>query len=485
MSEIFSEFPQGGKQAWIEKVKSSNLSESELKALVSESEDGFSISAYYGAEDLKHLNQLGAEPGSYPYQNGFSTAIPELNQRILVQKFMESNQLIHEAIDAGVKSIELVGDTFGTDAEYAMLMKGINPENIELNFDFGESTVSFAMIWLSEVKEKNENRKGAMNIDPIRALIRTGNFEYPESDNFKIIQSVWNEYDRLLPAYRILHVNAADLHNSGASACSEAGFALSWALYYLDELSNLGFSYRDIVSKMEIHLAAGTNYFETIAKLRAFRMAWASVWDELEPGSEVAVPVINVECSNYYSTIYDAHNNLLRNTTEMMSAVIGGCNRITATPFDANFQMPTRDAYRWARNIYRIIQHESYLNKVIDPSAGSYFIENLTDKTADAIWAYFTECEKRGGFLAALKQKYPQAIIEQNHQKRTERFNAGNFILVGSNKYVNHAESMSGKFSKVYHQEYFKDEFLAMPLQQRRLAEKLEEKRLAAEAKMN
>eukprot|EP01034_Spumella_vulgaris_P016005 gene16005-20455_t len=184
----------------------------------------------------------------------------------------------------------------------------------------------------------------------------------------------------------------------------------------------------------------------SIAKLRALRVLWANWADAF--GIEGEFPQVHVVSALRNKTSFDEYNNLLRLTAEGMAAFVGGCDAITLWGHDESFRLPNSFSLRIAGNIHHLLRYESKLQQTADAAAGSYYIESLTDKLVDAAWTWFTECEKKGGFMKALEAKYIQGVVEQQATREQDRFTHGKKVLIGANKYPNKEERLSPKTEK-------------------------------------
>ncbi len=197
--------------------------------------------------------------------------------------------------------------------------------------------------------------------------------------------------------------------------------------------------------------AVSSNYFIEIAKLRAARILFAKLVEAYKPVDVNSIKIfIHCYTSTYNKTLYDPYNNVLRATTETMSAAIGGAESVTVLPYDMIYRKPDEYSYRISRNTQLILKNESYLDKIVDSSAGSYYIENLTESIAQAAWNLFREVEAKGGYIEAIKQNFVQNRIEETVRKRNEQISAGKQTILGTNKYPNPAENIIEQVDNEY-----------------------------------
>jgi methylmalonyl-CoA mutase len=211
---------------------------------------------------------------------------------------------------------------------------------------------------------------------------------------------------------------------------------LAHAHEYLVTLSNQNISYK---KPFYFTVAVGSDFFGEIAKLRALRKLWVLLAQAYNILKEIH---IHCETSLLNKSSLDANNNMLRTTTEGMSAVIGGCNSLTIHPYNTGFESQTDFSDRMARNQQLILKEESYLHHTADMGAGSYYIEKLTDELAGKAWEEFKEIENKGGFLACLKSNFIQNKIQEQADNLIKQFNNGELVLVGVNKFQNAKEKV-------------------------------------------
>lgn len=297
--------------------------------------------------------------------------------------------------------------------------------------------------------------QGSVNFDPISKMLGKGKDRSGLIANAKKLVEVLAEY----PKFRCITVNCVDLNNSGAYIYQELGYALSWGNEYLNQMVEAGVPAALAAKKIKFNFGISSNYFMEIAKFRAARMLWANIVKEYNPqcprtdcsntGADgtcycACKMVAHAETSKYNLTLFDAHVNLLRTQTEAMSAALAGVNSITVTPFDSIYETPNEFSERLARNQQLLLKEESHFNRIVDPAAGSYYIENLTASIAQQAWNLFLTTEDEGGFLAAVKANKVQETVNASNKARHEAVSKRKEILLGTNQYPNFTE-MAGE----------------------------------------
>jgi methylmalonyl-CoA mutase len=321
-------------------------------------------------------------------------------------------------------------------------LDGICLSAIEINFVCGKKAVDFVPLFVDYLKAHNykpEEINGSVTLDILGHLANKGKFCF--NDNQKAIEAVSGVISALksYPKFHALTLHGSYFTNAGASIVQSLAFTLSMGADYLTWLTEAGLKAGDIAPKIKFNFAVTSNYFMEIAKFRAARLLWAKIVEAYDSNCKAAMN-IHAETAKWNMTSYDAYVNLLRTTTEAMSAAIAGIDSMTVVPFDVTFEKPTDFAERIARNTQIILQEESYFNKIVDPSAGSYYIETLTDSIAAEAWKLFLEVQGKGGFTSAFTEGFIQGKIKEVAVKREASIASRREILLGTNQYPNFKE---------------------------------------------
>ena len=219
----------------------------------------------------------------------------------------------------------------------------------------------------------------------------------------------------------------------GATIVTELALALHHVLEYMDALTENGLSAKDASEELCFVLAFGNSYFSEIAKGRAFRFLVSRLFESFEINPEIKVIGLG---SDYYLADKDAHTNLLRTTTQAMSAVLGGCDSIYIPAFDENANS-SELGKRMARNIQLILKEESHFGKIIDAASGSYYIEKISAEFVEKAWEKFLEIEAKGGLIAIMNSGYLREILEKDKTTRINKYKSGERVLLGVNKFQN------------------------------------------------
>ncbi|MBN1987772.1 MAG: methylmalonyl-CoA mutase small subunit [Bacteroidales bacterium] len=443
-SKLFAEFPPVTTEQW-EAVIQQDLKGADYdKRLVWKTMEGISVRPYYRAEDLKKLQNTNVYPGTFPFVRGNGS---KNNAWLIRQDFdacnpTEANAKALRGIERGLTAVGFViCDKCEPNAEgMSTLLKGIDLSKVEVNFIAGGISRRVLPLFIEKAKAAGVNVaevKASFDYSPLTSLSLKGKFCKDAETSFAHVKEVV-EMSRALPNLKAVSANGAIFQNSGATAVQELAFALSMANEYMAKLTDMGINAEEAASRIKFTFAVGANYFMEIAKFRAARMLWAKIADAY--GVKNSTMCIHAETSEWNMTVYDPYVNMLRTTTEGMSAVIAGVHSLTVHPFDKPYQKATVFSERIARNQQLLLKEEVYLDKVVDPSAGSYYIETLTTSVADHAWSLFNQIEAKGGYTKAFMEGFIQNEIKTIAAKRDSNIVTRRDTILGTNQYPNFSE---------------------------------------------
>lgn len=447
--KLFSEFPPVSTEEWLEKVTVDLKGGDFEKKLVWKTNEGFKVQPFYRASDIEGLKSTDALPGEFPFLRGNKKSDNSwlVRQSIVVTDFKEANAKAVKLTEKGVDSFcfRIKGKDVNKE-NILTLIDGINPEAIEINFcTCQKKSLELAEIVMAEYAAKNYNAEkvqGSINFDAINTILSKGK----DVENWKEIAKALIETCAAFPKFRPISVNALSLNNAGSYIFQELGYALAWGNEYMNTLTEMGVSADAAAKAIKFNFGISSNYFMEIAKFRAARMLWAEIVKQYEPKCDCSCKMIaHAETSSFNLTLFDSHVNLLRTQTESMSAAIAGIHSMTVTPFDKAYAEPAEFSEHLARNQQLLLKEECHLDKVVDPSAGSYYIETLTASIAEQAWKLFTEVENAGGMLEAAHAGTVQDSINASNTARHEAAAKRREILLGTNQFPNFTELADGK----------------------------------------
>ena len=447
--KLFADFAPVSTQEWLDKINVDLKGADFEKKLVWKTNEGFKVKPFYRKEDLENLKTTEALPGEFPYLRGVKKSDNAwfVRQDIKVECPKEANAKVLDLLNKGVDSIGFNINKKDLCPEYIeTLLEGVCAECVELNF----STCQGATVMLAGLLVEYFTRKGydlsklqgSINYDPMGKMLAKGK----DMSNYIVAAKTLVEIMKALPKYRCITVNAIELNNAGSYISQELGYALAWGNEYLNALVEAGVDATEAARKIKFNFGISSNYFLEIAKFRAARMLWANIVKQYEPKCDCACKMkAHAETSTFNLTLFDAHVNMLRTQTEAMSAALAGVDSITVSPFDKAYQVPDDFSERIARNQQLLLKEECHFDKVVDPAAGSYYIENLTVSIAQQAWSLFLEVEEAGGMMEAIKAGKVQEAVNASNKARHEAVSKRREILLGTNQYPNFTELSEGK----------------------------------------
>ena len=449
--KLFSEFAPVSTEEWMAKITADLKGVPFEKKLVWKTGEGFNVNPFYRAEDIEGLKTTESLPGEFPYVRGTKKDNDwKVRQNIEVCCFKGANEKALDLLTKGVTSLGFIikGDEVNEE-NITTLLEGICPASVELNFNTcnckAEKLIGILADYFKGKGVDAEKCYGSVNYDAFKKPLVKGkeNSEWVEGAAAVL------KAGQALPNYRVLAVNAFLFNNAGAYISQELGYALAWGNELMAKLTEAGFTADEVAKKIKFNFGISSNYFMEIAKLRAARWLWAEIVAAYKPACECACKMVaHAQTSEWNMTVYDAHVNLLRSQTEAMSAALAGVDSITVRPFDKIYQTPDDFSERIARNQQLLLKEECHLDKVVDPSAGSYYVEVLTNSLADVAWKLFLEVEEKGGFSVAVNAGEIQNAVNASNVARKKAVATRREILLGSNQYPNFTEVAADKIQE-------------------------------------
>ena len=443
---LFSEFPPVTAELWKEKIVEDLKGADYEKKMVWKTNEGFSVNPFYRKEDVN--TAVATElPGEFPYTRGNSTQNNWLiRTEIVADDATVANSKAIKMIKEGVTAIGFKLKSSALSAGYIeQLLCGIDPQEIELNFDTCiKRAAELATLLVSYYKSKGYELaaiSGSLNYDPLGKELCKGKIIEDYTTEIKAIAKATEE----MPKFRIVAVNAIALNNSGAYITQELGYALAWGNEYMQAMTDAGIDGCKAAKMVKFNFGISSNFFMEIAKFRAARLLWSKIVEQYTPCKEACKMVVHAETTSFNLTLFDSYVNMLRTQTEAMSAAIAGVESITVKPYDSVYETPTDFAERIAKNQQLILKHESHLDAVADPAGGSYYVESLTASIAAEAWKLFLQTEEAGGFGAAIKSGEIKAKAEASATERRTALARRKEILLGTNQYPNFTETSNGK----------------------------------------
>ena len=448
--KLFTEVPPVPTEKWEEVITADLTGADYERKLVWKTGEGFNVRPYYRAENLEGIKFLGSQAGEFPYVRGTHAHNRwRVHQTVSVVCPKEANAEALKILNAGVDSLGFcIASADFSAADLDMLLKDICIPAVEITF-CGEKMANVAELVLAKVEKEGiakEDVRIAFCIDPlVKGLSSKGDFCSPNGEKCiaRIVELIHKtkEYKHV----RIVTVAGQTFGNSGSTIVEELAFTLSAGHDYLVRLTDAGLDVDAAARKLRFSFSVSSNYFMEIAKFRAARMLWANIVKGYGPAKNCACKMqIHAETSRWNQTVYDPYVNMLRGTTEAMSATIAGVHSLEVMPFDASFENPTEFSKRIARNVELLLKNESHFDQVVDPAGGSYYVENLTQSIAAEAWKLFLEIEEKGGYTEAYKAGLIVERIKASAAAKDKNIATRRQTLLGANQYPNFTE-VAGK----------------------------------------
>jgi len=413
---LLLEFPPVSTESWEEVIRKDLKGADYAKKLIWQTEEGLAVKPYYRADDITGLEYPDAAPGAFPYARGNrSTGDWRIREEIDAVDPEEANQAAHAAVHAGAEEIAFSNAVIANASDLGMLFSKLNEIPLHLQ-NAGEAQLRLLM----------ERKKPAQ--------ISTG---WNPLSNLDFAAEVIAAAPSSLVPFTI---HGEEFEESGATAVEDVGFALAAGADFLAEMQTRKVNISHAASSLTFSFAIGGNFFFQIAKLRAFRMAWARVVDCFGGSRESEKARIHARTSRWNETIYDPHVNILRGTTEAISAILGGADSLTVAPFDECYKAPDEASRRLARNTQIILKHEALLFRVADPGAGSYSLEMITDFIAREGWKSMQIIEAAGGYLKAQAEGRIAQALAKSLAARDKAVSSRRRIFTGTNQHANLTE---------------------------------------------
>jgi len=449
-TNLFDAFNPVSAKEWKQKIQFDLKGADYNENLVWESLESIHVKPFYHANDK-------IETALVPNTSGWS-----IGQSIYAGNAKAANANAKKIVTKGAESLQFTIPSNTIKIEE--LLEGISLTETPVYFDFQFLDSYYIKTIIDYLSDKKEN--SYLNIDLLGNLGRTGNW-------YENLKKDHEHLDAILALNmtNTIGVDASHYQNAGATMVQQLGYALAHANEYLNYIENSAIEFT-------FKIAVGTNYFFEIAKLRALRLLWSTLAKAYGVTTTCHIMAIPTRRNK---TLYDYNTNMLRTTTECMSAVLGGANMVCNMPYDAIYHKDNDFGNRIALNQLILLKKESYFDKVNNAAAGTYYIEELTTQLAEKALALFKQIEKGGGFIKQLKENTIQKKIKESAAKEQQLFDDGKEVLIGTNKYVNAADKIKDAMELYPFVKKNTRKTVLEPILEKRLAEELEQKRLKNE----
>ena len=454
--KLFQDFDPVSSKEWKQQIQFEQKG-ADYNELVWESPEGIKVRPFYHKDE--YIKGAAIENTATPFS---------ICQDIFVHDVVKSVFRAKDSIERGAESIRFTIENPEIDLKALLTDLPLKDVLTYVKMDF------LSIENLRSINQIAEEKKAKIFCltDPVGQLAKTGNwFSSTEKNNFE----VFNNFAKTNPKVSYINIDAGLYQNAGANIIQQVAYLMAHFNEYLTNVSNPG---KTVVFEVSI----GSNYFFEIAKLRAIRQLFAAITAEYN---------LEIDChilatpSKRNKTVYDYNVNMLRTTTECMSAILGGANTVSNLPYDVLYHKSNEFGERISRNQLLIMKYESYFDKVGNAATGSYYIETLTSQIAEKALQLFKEIESNHGFIKQLAAGTIQRKISESADKEQQLFDDGKLVLLGTNKYPNPNDRMANELELYPFVKIKPRKTLITPIIEKRLAEKVEQDRIDSEKSSN
>ncbi len=456
-------------QKSFEKETKKNLSDAK-----SETDEGIDIKPVYTKDDLENFAfvENNSLPGQWPYTRGPKASM-YTNRPWTIRQYAgfstaeESNEFYKKNLESGQKGLSVAFDLpthRGYDSDDDLVMGDVGKAGVAIdtvedmkilfnNIPLEQMSVSMTMngavlpvlaSFIVAGEEQGVDRSllsGTIQNDILKEFMVRNTYIYPPEPSMKIVADIIEFTSKEMPKFNSISISGYHMQEAGADNVLELAYTLADGMEYVRAAMSKGLDVDDFAPRLSFFFAIGTDFFMEIAKLRAARTLWAKIMKDFGAKNERSL-ILRTHCqtSGVSLTEKDPYNNIIRTSYEALSAILGGTQSLHTNSFDEAIALPTDESARIARNTQLILQNETGVTKTVDPLAGSYFVENLTEELSKKAWDIITEIEELGGMTKAVKAGVPKLKIEESATKKQAKVDSGSRVVVGVNKYKNPKE---------------------------------------------
>ncbi|WP_192250971.1 methylmalonyl-CoA mutase [Mesorhizobium caraganae] len=447
------------------------LAERELKAspdiLVWRTPEGIDVKPLYTADDLGGADHLATLPGLKPFVRGpratmYAGRPWTIRQYAGFSTAEESNAFYRKALAAGQQGVSVAFDLAthrGYDSDHPrvvgdvgkagvaidsvedmkVLFEGIPLKDISVSMTMNGAVIPILACFIVAGEEQgcsSSELSGTIQNDILKEFMVRNTYIYPPEPSMRIVADIIEYTAKEMPKFNSISISGYHMQEAGATLVQELAFTLADGREYVRAALKKGLDVDDFAGRLSFFFAIGMNFFMEAAKLRAARLLWSRIMEEFQPKKPASL-MLRTHCQTSGVSLQeqDPYNNIVRTAYEALAAVLGGTQSLHTNSFDEAIALPTEFSARIARNTQLILQHETGVTKVVDPLAGSYYVERLTAELADKAWALIEEIEAVGGMTKAVIDGLPKRLIETAATRRQAAIDLGDEVIVGVNKY--------------------------------------------------
>ncbi len=454
------------KKTW-EEIARKELRGKPLEALTWDTLEGIPVQPLYTADDTDGLPHMGGIPGQAPFTRGVKATMYAgrpwtIRQYAGFSTAEESNAFYRKALAAGQQGVSVAFDLAthrGYDSDHPrvegdvgkagvaidsvedmkILFDGIPLDKVSVSMTMNGAVIPILANFIVAGEEQGHPRNvlsGTIQNDILKEFMVRNTYVYPPEPSMRIIADIIEYTTGEMPKFNSISISGYHMQEAGANLVQELAYTLADGREYVRTAIARGMDVDQFAGRLSFFFAIGMNFFMEAAKLRAARLLWSRIMAEFEPKNPKS-SMLRTHCQTSGVSLQeqDPYNNVIRTAYEAMSAVLGGTQSLHTNALDEAIALPTEFSARIARNTQLILQEETGVTNVVDPLAGSYYVENLTHELAEAAWALIEEVEELGGMTKAVASGMPKLRIEETAAKRQAGIDRGTEVVVGVNKY--------------------------------------------------
>ncbi|MFD0666128.1 methylmalonyl-CoA mutase [Ramlibacter sp. MAHUQ-53] len=460
------EFQNPGLDAWA-KAAAKSAPGGDVNALNWVTPDGISVKPLYTAADTKDLPHADTLPGFAPFIRGpqatmYAVRPWTIRQYAGFSTAEESNAFYRKALAAGGQGVSVAFDLAthrGYDSDHPrvtgdvgkagvaidsvedmkVLFDGIPLDKVSVSMTMNGAVLPVLAGYIVAAEEQGvpqDKLSGTIQNDILKEFMVRNTYIYPPEPSMKIIGDIIEYTAKNMPKFNSISISGYHMQEAGANQALELAFTLADGKEYVKTALAKGLDVDDFAGRLSFFWAVGMNFYLEIAKMRAARLLWCRIMTGFNARNPKSLMLrTHSQTSGWSLTEQDPYNNVVRTTIEAMAAVFGGTQSLHTNSFDEAIALPTEFSARIARNTQLIIQEETHITNVVDPWAGSYMMETLTQQMADAAWEIIEEVEAMGGMTRAVDSGWAKLKIEAAAAEKQARIDSGKDVIVGVNKY--------------------------------------------------
>ena len=465
-SDSQPEFPKADLEAW-QKAAEKSLKGKPLADLNWETPDGISVKPLYTAADTVNLPHTDTLPGFAPFIRGpqatmYAVRPWTIRQYAGFSTATESNAFYRKALAAGGQGVSVAFDLAthrGYDSDHPrvtgdvgkagvaidsvedmkVLFDGIPLDKVSVSMTMNGAVLPVLAGYVVAAEEQGvpqDQLSGTIQNDILKEFMVRNTYIYPPEPSIRIIGDIIAHTATHMPRFNSISISGYHMQEAGANQALEMAFTLADGAEYVKTAIAKGLNVDDFAPRLSFFWAVGMNFYLEIAKMRAARLLWCRIMKGFGATNPKSLMLrTHSQTSGWSLTEQDPYNNVVRTTIEAMAAVFGGTQSLHTNSFDEAIALPTEFSSRIARNTQLIIQEETHITNVVDPWAGSYMMESLTQEMADKAWAIIEEVNAMGGMTKAVDSGWAKLKIEASAAEKQARIDSGKDVIVGVNKY--------------------------------------------------